>query len=76
VPDARIIGQHADAILYTVLWDRTTKPQVRQGLAMLSSVGLHVSGLVLNNIDGKKMSRYGTKQYGYAYGDASGYYQN
>jgi capsular exopolysaccharide synthesis family protein len=78
VPDARIIGQHADAILYTVLWDRTTKPQVRQGLAMLSSVGLHVSGLVLNNIDGKKMKRYGTKQYGYAYayGDASGYYQN
>lgn len=25
VPDARIIGQHADAILYSVLWDSTTK---------------------------------------------------
>ena len=76
VPDARIIGQHADAILYTVLWDSTTKPQVKQGLAMLTSVGLRVSGLVLSNIDSKKMKRYGADQYGYAYADASGYYQN
>ena len=77
VPDARIIGQHADAILYSVLWNSTTKLQVKQGLAMLTSVGLHVSGLVLSNIDSKKMKRYGSNEYGYAYGDdASGYYQN
>jgi len=77
VPDARVIGQHADAILYSVLWDRTTKTQVKQGLTMFSSVGLHVNGLILSGVDSKKMKSYGyADQYGYAYGGATGYYQN
>lgn len=31
VPDARVIGQHVDAILYTVKWDSTTHRQVNDG---------------------------------------------
>ena len=77
VPDARVIGQHADAIIYSVLWDRTTKTQVKQGLAMFASVGLRVNGLVLSRVDSKEMKNYGyAGQYGYAYGDASGYHDN
>lgn len=72
VPDARIIGTHVDAIVYTVLWDKTTKAQVRDGLAMFASVGLNVTGLVLGNVDAKQMKKYG--YYGsYNY---SGYYEN
>jgi capsular exopolysaccharide synthesis family protein len=66
VPDARVIGPHADAILYAVLWNTTTRTQVRQGLDMFSSVGLKVSGLVLSKVDPKQMRRYGYGgQYGY-----------
>ncbi len=66
VPDARVIGQQVDAILYTVKWDSTTRTQVRQGLEMFSTVGLKVTGLVLNAIDSRQMRRYGYGgQYGY-----------
>lgn len=59
VPDARIIGRWADAIIYTVKWDGTEQSQVVDGLRSLSSVGLRISGLVLNQIDPAKMKSYG-----------------
>jgi succinoglycan biosynthesis transport protein ExoP len=66
VPDARVIGAHADAILYGVAWNKTTKTQVRHGLDMLDSVGLNVTGLVLSQVDQSKMASYGYGgQYGY-----------
>jgi capsular exopolysaccharide synthesis family protein len=74
VPDARVIGSHADAIIYGVAWDRTTKTQVRQGLDMLDSVGLTITGLVLSQVDQRKMRAYGYGgQYGYD-ADGSKYY--
>ncbi len=74
VPDARVIGQHADAILYVVHWDKTTRTQLAEGLDMFSSVGLRVSGAGLSQIDPAGMRRYGYGgQYGYdSYG--SNYY--
>ena len=66
VPDARIIGPLVDAIVFCVLWNSTTRTQVRQGLEMFSSVGLKVSGLVLARVDSRQMKRYGyAGQYGY-----------
>ena len=71
-----MIGQHVDAILYTVKWDVTTKTQVRQGLEMFSTVGLKVTGLILNAIDSRQMKRYGYGgQYGYD-SHGSGYYDS
>ncbi|WP_422071093.1 GumC family protein [Tranquillimonas rosea] len=70
VPDARVIGQYCDAIVYTVNWDQTSKRQVLDGLRELSSVNLHVNGLVLAQIDPKGMKRYG---YGGRYGAYSRY---
>jgi capsular exopolysaccharide synthesis family protein len=75
VPDARIIGQHADIILYSVLWNGTSKTQVKQGIAMLQSVGLRVNGLVFSKVDNEAMRQYGyAGQFGYD--DVSGYYVN
>ncbi|MGB0797692.1 MAG: GumC family protein [Planktomarina sp.] len=77
VPDARVIGQSMDAILYTVKWDHTTKRQVSEGLKSFASVNLRVTGLVLGQINGKGMRRYG---YGDGYGAygkyGRGYYDN
>ncbi len=72
VPDARVIGQHVDAIIYTVNWDRTTKSQVDEGLRQFRTVNLRVTGLVLSQIDPKGMKRYG---YGGKYGAYSRYGQ-
>lgn len=72
VPDARVIGQLVDAVIYTVQWDSTPHRQVLDGLKSLDRVNVRVSGLVLSQIDGSKMKRYG---YGDSYGDYSSYYQ-
>lgn len=75
VPDARVIGQLADAVLYTVRWDKTREKQVLQGIRAFQTVGVPVTGLVLGQINARGMKRYG---YGQDYGTygSSGYYQN
>ncbi|QFS84797.1 polysaccharide biosynthesis tyrosine autokinase [Roseivivax sp. THAF197b] len=70
VPDARVIGQYTDAIIFTTAWDRTTKAQVREAMRQFATANLRVSGLVLGQIDPKGMKRYG---YGGKYGAYSAY---
>ncbi|NVK21494.1 MAG: polysaccharide biosynthesis tyrosine autokinase [Kangiellaceae bacterium] len=70
VPDARIIAQQADAVVFVVKWDSTTKTQVRESLTMFERVNCPVSGLVLNNISARGMKRYG---YGGNYGAYAAY---
>ena len=59
VPDARLIAQYADAVLYVVRWGSTLRKVVRQGLAAMASVNVKVTGLVLSQIDTSKAERYG-----------------
>ena len=70
VPDARVIGQSVDAIIYSVKWDSTSRAQVREGLRMFETVNLRVSGLVLSQISAKRMKQYG---YGGEYGSYAAY---
>lgn len=72
VTDARIIGLATDAVIYTVKWDSTTHRQVADGLKSLEQVNVKISGLVLSQISGKGMKRYG---YGDSYGSYQAYYQ-
>lgn len=66
VPDARVIGPHADAILYVVHWNKTSRTQVSEGLRMFATAGLRVAGLALSQIDPEGMRNYGYRgQYGY-----------
>lgn len=67
VPDARIIGGVADAILYTVRWDKTTRAQVDAGLRQMRLGHAPIMGLVLSQVDAKRMR-------GYGYGDEYGAY--
>jgi capsular exopolysaccharide synthesis family protein len=70
VPDARIIAEQVDAIVFTVQWDKTSKPQVEEALRMFHNSGRRVTGLVLSQISPRGMKRYG---YGGTYGAYSGY---
>jgi len=67
VPDARVIGQHVDAILFSVAWDRTPRAQVIAALREFESVNLKVTGIALAQIDPKGMRGYG---YGKGYYEA------
>lgn len=75
VPDARVIAQSVDTILFTVKWDLTTKAQVTEALQLFETGNQKVTGLILSQISPRKM-----KQYGYGYGQTydakSGYYAN
>ena len=74
VPDARLIGQLADTIMYVVRWESTPKAQLQQGLHAFSTINAPISNLVLNLIDPKKMKSLG---YGESYGGKySGYYES
>lgn len=72
VPDARIIAQHVDAVLFAVAWDQTSKEQVREALHMFESQSAsnNVKGIVLNKISPRGMRKYG---YGGNYGAYSSY---
>ncbi len=72
VPDARLIGQSVDAIIYSVRWDKTSKLFVDRGLRALDAVGLRPKGLVLGQINQVKFRSYG---YGDGY-EVQGYYDN
>ncbi|WP_223638420.1 GumC family protein [Rhodobacter sp. TJ_12] len=74
VPDARIIAQQADAVLFTVRWNDTSRSQVQDALQMFETVNQKVSGLILSQVDMQKAQRYG---YGGKYGAyAMRYYTN
>lgn len=68
VPDARVLGQVVDAILFTVAWNRTSRQVVNDALRQLASANLQVTGTVLSQIDPKGQSRYGYETYGNYYG--------
>ena len=76
VPDARVIGQFVDPVVYTVKWDSTTQRQVSDGLRAFESVNVRVAGLVLSQIDGRSMRRYGYGDSYGAYAAYGGYYDN
>lgn len=59
VPDARIIAQFVDAIVYSVKWDQTTKSQVDEGIRQFVTANIKIAGFVLSQIDPKGMRRYG-----------------
>lgn len=70
VPDARVLGQVVDAILFTVAWNRTSRQVVNDALRQLASANLQVTGTVLSQIDPKGQARYGYETYGNYYGQS------
>ena len=65
VPDARILSQVADTVLFTVRWNKTTRAQLDEAMRLFETSGQRVAGLILSQIDPKGLRRYG---YGGQYG--------
>ena len=75
VPDARVIGRVADAVVFCVRWNRTARETVAEGLRYFFQVNIRVAGLVLSQVNLRKMARYGYGNYGY-HKEASRYYHD
>jgi len=58
-PDARIIARVADAVLMVVRWEKTTRHQLDEALALFRAINLPLTGLVLSQIDLSAQRRYG-----------------
>ncbi len=69
VPDARLIARSADAILFTVLWNKTGKTQVTESLRLFHSAGQHITGLIFARVSPSALRPYGYDAYG-KYADA------
>ena len=70
VPDARILAQYSDAIIYAVRWDKTDQRLVVAGKRALSDVNATITGTVLAQVDTQRLHHYGgvyMGQYGKAY---------
>jgi len=77
VPDARIIAECADAILFSVKWDSTSKALVEESMRFFHNSNQRITGLVLSQIDEKGMKRYGYGGDSGAYAAyGKGYYDN
>jgi len=75
VPDARVIAKTADAVIFSVRWNKTAREAVVEGLRVFGQVNIRVIGLVLSQVNVNKMTRYGYSSYGY-YKEAAKYYHN
>ncbi|KAA9009428.1 GumC family protein [Histidinibacterium aquaticum] len=58
VSDAAIIAKAADKRIYIVEHERTTRNEVRDGLAILADFQLPVDGMVLNKVSGRDAAEY------------------
>jgi succinoglycan biosynthesis transport protein ExoP len=68
VTDTRAAALLADRILYVVQWDKTKAEVASHGLEALASNRISVTGLVLTQVDWRKLARY-------SYGDLADYYR-
>ncbi|WP_375257979.1 polysaccharide biosynthesis tyrosine autokinase [Citreimonas sp.] len=59
VPDARVVGQHADATVLVVKWNQTNRKMIQDALRALRSGDVRVLGTVLSQIDPRGLKRYG-----------------
>ncbi len=74
VADVRILARLAERVVYLVKWNSTGRDVVRNGIKLLRATGGNVYGVVLSQVDQRKHSRYGYRDYGQYYGRYRDYY--
>jgi succinoglycan biosynthesis transport protein ExoP len=72
VSDALVLSTFANALIYVVKSDVTQMKAIRSGISRLRNAGAPITGVVLNQVDVQKGSRYGGYYYG-GYYDQYGY---
>jgi len=74
VSDTRVLARLSDRVIYLVKWSATARDAVRNGIKLLRSSGGNLFGVVLSQVNQRKHSRYGYRDYGHYYGRYHEYY--
>lgn len=74
VIDAKVLVDSVDSIVLTVKWDETARDIVRDAIKSLNAPPEKFAGVVLNAMDMKRMSHYGSYGYGKYYSKYPHYY--
>jgi uncharacterized protein involved in exopolysaccharide biosynthesis/Mrp family chromosome partitioning ATPase len=56
-PDARIIGRHAEAVIFCLRWNATTRDEAHAALRVLDGIGLRPPGIVLTRVTPSRQGR-------------------
>jgi capsular exopolysaccharide synthesis family protein len=74
--DARIIASVADGVVYCVRWRDTSRSAVSSGVRILRSIGAHIVGAVLTQVNLSSHARAGFSDSEFYSRKYSGYYRN
>ncbi|QQR68575.1 MAG: polysaccharide biosynthesis tyrosine autokinase [Alphaproteobacteria bacterium] len=74
--DAAVVARWVDCTLLLVRWAETPRDMAAGAAHQLQSLGLHVAGVVLNQVDLAQHARYSYSDFGVAYGRYRDYYTN
>ncbi|HYD31383.1 MAG TPA: GNVR domain-containing protein [Azospirillaceae bacterium] len=74
VADTRVLARLADRVIYLIKWNSTPRDAVRNGIKLLRSAGVNLSGVALSQVNQRKHARYGYGDYGQYYGRYRDYY--
>lgn len=61
VPETPLLAQHTDAVLFAVEWNRTPRHVVLAGCAALVHAKTPLTGLVMTQVDTRKMTAFGNR---------------
>ena len=74
VSEVRTLARLADRVIYLIKWSATARDAVRNGIKLLRAAGGNLFGVVLSQVNQRKHSRYGYRDYGHYYGRYREYY--
>ena len=69
VADAKVLAERCDSVVFAVLWGKTSRNTLIDGLKHLEGNAAPVAGVVMTRADMDRLSsyQYGTSYYGKAY---------
>lgn len=76
VSDTRILAEKASQTVIVVRWRRTARRIVEMAMRQLNDAGANLAGVVLNQVDTNKASRYGSGEIDYYIGRRGSYFRN
>jgi len=76
VSDVLVVSRLADALMFAVQWDKTTRGIVKSAILQLEQTGIPIAGAILTQVNMKRHQGYGYEDQGYYYGAKGGYYTN
>ncbi len=74
IADGRSLATKADAVVFAIRWRKTAEQAVRTAFRLLPREKVHLSGVILTQVDMRKQSRFGYGDAGYYYNQYKEYY--